>query len=125
MTLLSAFAPPRRRRREGRLQISDWYYGFRARRRRPCSLYRPIWKSASKIRPRRLSFGKFGARSGNIIARDAYPVFAARLDPVHRLVGRLDQRLSRVGGVGQRGNADRSREVDAQAVVLEEGVCGQ
>ena len=46
----------------------------------------------------------------------------AILDPVHGLVGRLDQPFGAVRDIGQRGDADRGRQRDAEAVGFEKPV---
>src|SRR5881397_1190162 len=49
--------------------------------------------------------------------RDLNPVLAGFLDQIHGFVRGLDQFLGRRGGVGQRRDADRDREVNIEAVV--------
>src|SRR5688500_3936474 len=53
----------------------------------------------------------------------ANAVLSAVLDPVHRLIGRLDETLGSRGHVRQRRHADRRGERDAQAVPLQKSMC--
>jgi len=52
-------------------------------------------------------------------ASDVNAVLAVRLDPVHRLVGGLNELLGAPGNVGQRGASDGCRERDAETVAFE------